>query len=348
MDSGPASGQKNDLQQPEAEVLQQRADTVAAETAAADGAKETKAPAAKRMGSAYRPSHRATFIGLAVVAVILAVNAGVIWFVLRSQAKSDNGALDAQVTVSQSVLDKLGVNRGTVGDSGVALTITPNTQFKGNIVVGGDTSIAGQLKLNGAFAAANAKLTQLSSDNGILNTLNVNGDSTFSNATLRNDLQVNGLTRLQGALTANQLVTINNSLNVATNVSVGGTVSASTLSGRSIISTSTITVGGHIITAGSAPSLSGGSALGPTGTVSISGNDAAGTIAVNIGVGSSSGIVAYVTFRNVYTTTPHVVVGPIGAGISGFYINRSTTGFSIGVTNALSPGGYAFDYIVEQ
>jgi hypothetical protein len=30
------------------------------------------------------------------------------------------------------------------------------------------------------------------------------------------------------------------------------------------------------------------------------------------------------------------------------YVNRTAYGFSIGVSGALAPGGYAFDYIVVQ
>lgn len=349
MDSGPSEPKDQGVQQPDAEVLSQRAASGAPSDAA-----ETKTPTSQLTGKlahrTFRPSHRATFIGLAVVAVILAVNAGVIFLILKSQAKDAANTPQGQVTVSQDVLDHLGVNRGTVGDSGIVLTIAPSTEFKDKVVVDRDISVAGQLRLNGAFNATDASLAKLEAGSVTANQLNVSGDSTVSNLSLRNDLTVNGATRLQGAVTLSQLLTVNNSVNIASNLSVGGTVSAATLSGRSIVSTSTITVGGHIVTAGLAPSLSGGVSLGSGGTLTISGNDAAGTVAINVGVGmSSGGIVANVTFRTPYSTTPHVVITPIGNIGTYYYVNRSASGFSIGIGGAITnPGGYAFDYIVEQ
>jgi len=71
-------------------------------------------------------------------------------------------------------------------------------------------------------------------------------------------------------------------------------------------------------------------------------------VGVNIGVGAVSGTVANVTFHNAYSNTPHVLVTAIGRGNGDFYITRNSTGFSIGVNNALSPGGYAFDFFVAQ
>jgi hypothetical protein len=42
-----------------------------------------------------------------------------------------------------------------------------------------------------------------------------------------------------------------------------------------------------------------------------------------------------------------VVVTPVGIGVK-FYINRSPSGFTIGVSEAMPPGSFAFDYIVMQ
>jgi hypothetical protein len=125
-------------------------------------------------------------------------------------------------------------------------------------------------------------------------------------------------------------------------------LSARSFQASSLISDTTLTVGGHIVTRGLAPGVGPGSALGANGTVSISGNDASGTVAANIGTGGGGGILAQVAFRNQYGTMPHVVVTAIGAGVGSVYVNRSASGFSIGVNGALAPGGYAFDYIVMQ
>lgn len=289
----------------------------------------------------YRPSHRATFIGLAVVVAILAINAAVIGFVLKSQSKSSAKANQGQVTINQSALDKLGVNRTVVGDSGIQLTVNPDAKFNGSLQVAGNASIGGELKLNSKFSAADANLTQLEAGKTSLAQLNVNGDGTLSNLNLRSDLIVAGTTHLQGSATFAQLVTVNNSLNVSGNLAVGGTLAVGAFQ------TSGLTVGGHVITAGSLPSVSRGSCVGSVGTVSISGNDAAGTVAVNTGVGACAGSLASVSFHKIYGSTPHVVITAVG-GAANAYISRSASGFTIYSGQSLSPGGYAFDYIVEQ
>jgi len=163
MADAPSSPEKDKTTDPPApEVLKPQADdaTQADETNAPAAAAAPKPGKRLRRGS-YRPSHKATFIGLAVVVAILAINAGIIAFVLKSQSKSKSNADQGQVTVSQAALDKLGVNRSPVGDSGIELTVNPNARFNGNLQVGGDVSIAGKLQLNGPFSATSATFTNL-------------------------------------------------------------------------------------------------------------------------------------------------------------------------------------------
>ena len=150
------------------------------------------------------------------------------------------------------------------------------------------------------------------------------------------------------SVTLGQLLTVNNSVNIVGNLAVGGSISVRNFQASSLISDTTLTIGGHIITRGSAPGASAGPAVGSSGTVSISGNDASGTVAVNIGVGASPGVLANISFKSSYGNTPHVVVTAVGQGPAGVFVNRNSGGFSIGVNNALPPGGYAFDYIVMQ
>ena len=295
----------------------------------------------------YRPSHKATFIGIAVVVVILAINVAVIMFFLKPQSEATQ-AKQGSVTVSADALSKLGVNRDSVGASDSELTINPNSQFKGNVTVANDVNVAGQLKLNGTFAASNAMLAKLQAGDTSVNSLNVNGDGAVTSLSLRKDLAVSGSVRVNGTTTISGLTTVNNSLNVSGNLSVGGTVSLRSIEGSSVVADNILAIGGHVITRGTAPGIGPGTALGSNGTVSISGNDASGTVAVNAGTNAGSGILAQVAFRTAYGSTPHVLVTPIGAGVSGFYVNRTAYGFSIGVSSGLSPGGYAFDYWVVQ
>lgn len=333
---------------PEPETLVARSDD-GTPGSGATPAMQTKPGGSKpRKRRTYRPSHKATFIGLAVVVAILAINAVVLTFVLKGKA-TKNSANDEQVTISKSALSKVGVNTANLGDSGVLLTIGPNTQFSNKVTVQGDVSIGGQLKLNSKFTATEASLTQLEAGKTSLSDLNVSGDGTLNSLNLRNGLTVTGASKLQGPVTANQLVTLNNSLIVIGNVSVGGTFSAKTFSATNLTSTGTLTIGGHIITGGSSPSVAaGGSALGNNGTVGISGNDAAGRISVNIGTGAGSGTIASVTFKTKYSSTPHVVITAVGMSCTFYLTNLSTSGFTVANGCNLSPGGYAIEYIVVQ
>lgn len=298
-----------------------------------------------RRGS-YRPSHRATFIGLAVVILILGINAGVITFVIKGQDKKIQQAT-GQVTISSAALDKIGMNQTPVGDSGILLTVNPNAKFNGNLQIAGTTTIGGQLILNKALTVSNANITQLEAGNTSLQQLNVNGDGTMSNLNLRSTLVVTGSTRVQGPTVLSNLLTVNGSENVSGSLSVGGTLAVGTFHTSNLVSDYGLTFGGHVITEGSSPSVTVGPGVGQNGTVSVGGNDAAGTVVVDCGVNPAGGIVANVTFRSAYSNIPNIVVTAIGPGANDVYINRSSTGFSIGVSS-ISVGGHLFSYIVEQ
>lgn len=349
-----ADDPKDKTEAPAPEALKPQSDEAPEEPAEEkDDKKKTEKtvnPATPLRGrrSSYRPSHRATFVGLAVVLTILGVNAAIIGFVVMNQAKAEVAQNKNEVTISSAALDKLGVSRNAVGNSAAELVVNPKAKFNGSVTINGDTSVSGQLKINGKFVAGDASFAKLEAGNTSFSQLGVNGDITSTNLTLRKDLTVAGGARIQGPVVLSQLLTVNNSLNVAGNLAVGGAISVRNLQVSSLVTDSTLTIGGHIITRGAAPGLSAGGSLGSNGTVSNSGNDAAGTVAVNVGVGNASGILATVTFRQAYSTTPHVVVTQVGAGGNGVYVTRSPTGFSIGINGSLPPGGYAFDYIVMQ
>jgi len=299
-------------------------------------------------GIKYRPSHKATFIGIGAVLVILAVNAVIVSYFLQSKTAEANTVNRSDVTISPEVLNGLGVSRNAIGDQNTELTVGPDAKFNGTLTVADDVSIAGKLSLNNKFSASDASLTKLQAGDTTLNKLGVNGDIVADSLSLRKDLTVDGVIRFQGAVTVNQLLTVANNLNVTGNLSIGGVLTSRSLQVSSLVVDTSISVGGHIITGGAAPSVGSGPAIGSNGTVSISGNDSAGTVAVNVGTGATGGVVAQIAFKQQYSNTPHVIITPVGPGVSGFYVNRSVGGFSIGVTNALSPGGYAFDYVVVQ
>lgn len=342
------SSKNTDANQPAPEVLKPQDEPVSQTGTETGGGAKAASP--KRLHHmSYRPSHKATFIGAGIVVAILALNVGVIAFFMNNQKSAEEQLAAESVTLSAETLDGLGVSRTAVGNLGTELIVGPDSRFRGKLTVGSDVSIAGQLNLNSKFTASDASLARLEAGETALGQLSVNGDGTANTLNARRDLNVAGVTRLQGPVTVSQLLTVNNSLNVAGNLAVGGTLSARSFQASTLTSDTTLTIGGHILTRGAAPGVSGGGgALGSNGTVSISGNDVAGTVGVNVGVGAVSGIVANISFRNQYGSTPRVIVTAIGRGAGAVYVNRTATGFSIGVNDALAPGGYAFDYIVMQ
>ncbi len=334
---------------PEAEVLKPRTEDGSAPVASAP---PKSLPANSEEGKklrrrTYRPSHKATFIALGVVVAILAINAVVLGFVLKNKSKSaDPNA--GQVTISEDVLNKIGVNKSTIGNSGVKLTIDPDTQINGKLKAAGDVSIGGQLRLNSKFTAADAALAQLEAGKTSLSELNVSGTSTLSALNLRNGLAITGATQLQGAVTINALLTVNNNLNLVGNLAVGGTISTAGFVARDLASTGTLTVGGHIITSGQNPNFGAGTGLGSNGTASINGNDSAGTINFATGVGATAGTIGTVAFRTQYAKAPRIVLTGVGTGATFFITNPTVGGFTVNVNSGIPPGGYAIFYIVEE
>ena len=298
--------------------------------------------------SSYHPSHKATFIGLGVIVAILIINAVIFYVVFQFQQENEEAVNRTEVTLSADNLDELGVSRNPVGDLGTELTVGPDAVFNGAITIGGDATVGGSLVLNGDFSAAQGAFTELQGGNTSLTSLNVNQSLDTSELTVRDTLAVNGSSQLQGTVTIGQLLTVNGNVNVAGNLAVGGTLSVRTLGVNSLSINSSLSVGGKIITRGQAPFVAAGGGAGSNATASISGTDTAGTVAINVGAGGSSGVLVTVTFRGAYSSTPRVVVSPIGKSVGGYYVNRTATGFSISTTGALSPGGYSFDYIIVQ
>lgn len=344
----------DETKQPQPEKLTVQGDAEAVPVADSSGGVAKKPGAANsafnnavrpRRGS-YRPSTQATFIGLTVVGLIVAINIGVIFFVMRGQ-DSTTEVNKETVTLSSETLSQLGMTKTAVNNEGTELVVGPDAKFNGTVTVASDVSIAGTLNLNNTLEAADARFNKLQASNIQLDQLNANGDGTLSTLNLRKDLNVVGNTKLQGTVTMSQLLTVNNNVNIVGSLAVGGTLSVRNFQASSLTSDTTLTIGGHIIVRGNAPTVAAGAGVGSNGTASISGTDAAGTIAVNTGVGASGGLLASVTFNRVYAQTPHVVVTPVGNYVN-VYVNRTASGFSIFSAGGLSPAGYAFDYMVIE
>ncbi len=295
----------------------------------------------------YKPGHKGIFIGLAIVFTILALNAGVFWY-LANFTSSTKPINTEAVTLSTQSLNSLGVARNNVGSSGTELTIGPKTLFNSKVTISNDLAVTGQLALSKSFTAPEGSFQKLQAGEVSFNSLTLNNDITANSFNARKDLNIVGASRLQGPVTISQLLTVNNNVNIAGSLSIGGTLQTRGFQADSLTSGSTLTIGGHIITRGSAPTIGSGSAVGSNGTVSISGSDAAGTIVVNVDLNGSAGTLAQVAFRNAFQTAPHVVFSPVGRSASSVYINRSANGFTLLTAAPLGAGSYIFDYIIMQ
>lgn len=264
------------------------------------------------------------YLLLFILVVIVAVGVVVI---LTFKSKQDaQKTIDAQ-QLTQDALKQLANTDVTVGDARQVLTVQSNAVFAGSVLVKSALEVAGGLKVGGELT---------------LTSLRVAGSSQLNDTTV-NNLTVGGTLNLQGALT------IKNGINVTGNSGFTGNVTTTSLTTGQLQLNGDLVVTSHITAGGTTPNANRGSAVGGGGTVNLTGSDTAGSIAINTGTSPPAGCFVSVTFSKRFNSTPHVTVTPIGVGAAEltYYIDRSTTGFSICATNAApASSSFGFDYII--
>ena len=275
-----------------------------------------------------------TVSGVIVLLLTILIIGAVAGFGIGHLHRSATSTKTQVQTLSPSDLSKLSQVGGTLGSSGQTLSIGADSVFKGKVDVAGDFSVGGRLSANGPV---------------VLSQLDITGTSALAGLSVGSNLTVGGTTTLQKSLTVGDLVTINGGLNVSGSASIANlnaniiSVHSLSLSGPIIIS--------HLQTQGTTPSGTAGSAVGGGGTVSISGNDAAGTVNINTGSNPPAGILITVVFRAAYSATPHVLLTPLTgpAAATPVYVTRTSTGFQIRVDSAPSAGAIlSYDYFITQ
>jgi len=166
------------------------------------------------------------------------------------------------------------------------------------------------------------------------------------------NLDVEGTALLKSGVDSSAAFQIQNA--TGTSLLVADT-SGMTITVQALIITADLTVNGHVITGGSAPTVVAGAAACTGGAVSITGTDTTGTITVTTGTGcSGGGTLATVTFASPFGAVPSVQLTP-GNPISqtlGAYVDDSTistTKFDLGA-NATPSGSQTFkwNYWVAQ
>ena len=139
------------------------------------------------------------------------------------------------------------------------------------------------------------------------------------------------------------------------NLTVTGTATIANLTVTNTLTTQTLTVNGHIITGGNTPAIASASAACTDPKITVSGNDASGTISITTGAAcTESGSLATTTFASPYTATPRVTLTPGNAAALalGAYVDDTATSkqsFTLGTnTTPRSATTYVWNYLITQ
>jgi cytoskeletal protein CcmA (bactofilin family) len=253
--------------------------------------------------------------------------------ILASQTLGKQDGADKKPTIANNELDKKAEEQlqsasARVGDPKQTLAVEANTVFSGGVLVRGSLEVAGPIKVGGSLS---------------LPGITVSGNSSFDQVQI-NKLVIAGDEVIQGSLNVQKNVSVAGSLSIA------GALSAGQINIEKLTLNQDLVLNRHIDAAGGTPGKSDGTALGGGGTASLSGNDTAGTVTMNIGGGAPAGVFISINFVKPFSSTPHVIITPVGsaaAGLDWYVANRTATGFSIATATAPAAGtSFSFDYIV--
>lgn len=264
-----------------------------------------------------------------LIFVLLVVIGGAVTIVnyLNSQKAPVEPSIATQ-QLTQDSLKQLANTDATVGGASQTLSIQGNAIIAGQTLMRGNLNVAGNLQSGGSIQAPSITISgQSNLGTAQINSLQVAQNTAIQGSTTMRDLNVSGTSTFGGAMTASQI-----------------TVTRLILAGNAILQ-----VPNHIAFTGPTPGRTVGNALGNGGSASVNGSDTTGTVSINTGGNTAAGCFANVKFVQAFTTAPHVIVSPIGAGAgqTQFYVDRNTSGFSI-CTNNPAPANsvFAFDYFV--
>lgn len=298
-----------------------------------------KTPLLKRLGRGSgwnRLQNRANTIGGVVALFVFLVAVGGIGGFYYAQTRKPV-ATTPKTTISNltpAEIAKLGEIGSNLGSSGQTLNIGANALLRGKVDIGGDLSIGGHLNANGPVT---------------LSQLNITGTTAATGLNVGSNLNVTGNTTLQQGLSVGQLATFAGGINVGGSASFNA-INTTSLAVHTISISGPLTIG-HLVTQGPVPTITSGTAVGSGGTVSISGNDTAGTVNFNIGSSPPAGVLGTITFRASFTSTVHVQLTPLtgAAASTPAYVTRTTGGFQVH-TDSPPPGGVglSYDFLVTQ
>ncbi len=283
-------------------------------------------PPVKNLGLINRLRRRFnTYLLLFILVIVTALVIVLIAYVQGRQANTNHFQTQS---LSQKTLDQLANGDVTVGSNQSVLNVQSSAVFAGQVLLRQNLQVAGNLQIGGTVA---------------LNNIAVSGTSQFGQVAINKDLAIAGNSAVQGTQT------IAKSLQVNGNATFSGPVSAPQITASSLQINGDLVLTHHISAGGATPGRSNGPALGSGGSASISGSDTAGSVSINTGSGPAACCLVTINFTTHFNATPHVLVTPIGSSAGGlsYYVNRSTTSFSICVASPAPAGSsFGFDYFI--
>ena len=262
--------------------------------------------------------------GLVVVVTIVVV---VITY-LQSQTPIQNSTSLKNQNLTQNSLKQLAANDSTVGAPKQDLNVEANAVFAGRVLISNGLQVAGGEQINGGLG---------------LTSLTVKGTGNFQQLNNSGNLSVNGTTALQGS------TTISASLQVNGNANFNGNVSSPQITTNSLQLSGNLNISHHINVTGPSPNSKTLSAIGSGGTATVNGTDTAGNININTGTNPSAGCLITVNFNIPYSSTPYIVVSPIGLASSSlhYYLERNQTSFNVcSGSTPPSQANISFDYFI--
>ncbi len=266
------------------------------------------------------------YLLLFVLVVLVAIATTIVLFIKDRNLSKDSKDIISTQSLSDESLKQLSSTSVNIGNSKQILNVESNAIFAGAILIRSNLEVAGNIKVGGELQ---------------LPGISVSGASKFGELQADN-ISIGGSATIQGVLNARK------GLSVVGNSTFLGSISATQISTSSLQLDGDLVLTHHITAGGPIPKLTKGTALGSGGTASISGSDTSGSITINTGSSPSAGCFVTIIFDTKFNGVPHVVVSPVGSGAAGlnYYVNRSTSDFSVCTTNS-APGGQTlgFDYI---
>ncbi len=248
--------------------------------------------------------------------------------------------------LTEEDIEQLKTSDAIVGDPKQILTIESNAVITGKVVMRDSLDVAGALKIGGPLSLPSIR----AGGEGVFGSLQTNDFQAAGNAAIGGILDIVGTVSMGENLTVKGTgnfggrVDIGGAATINGNLNVNGTISATGLNFANLSIT-------RINVSGSQPGVSAGGAAGSGATASIQGTDTAGTVTINTGGGTGTGIMATVNFTGAFNSNnPHPVLTPNGpscANVSYYVTNISANQFSI-ATATNPPVGTAcrFNYIV--